>query len=178
MQKKCIKKKKTKAAGQKECISKSKKHAKGSNSKKANKTKKKPNKRTCTTKFHTPPFLCDVFSMFVHFMCDLFAFVVRFWCIFLNGLFVFSQGNAQKMQKKIAKQHKYKAKTMQTKTRTFLIAFVLLFDCIFCAFVLHFLCLFCAFCLHVLCGVCICLVDKCVFLAFFLHFFAFQGILW
>ena len=71
---------------------------------KANKTHKKC---TCTTKFHTPPFLCDVFSMFVRFMCDSFLQVLRFLRVF----FAFSQGNAQKMQTK----RKYKAKNCKGK---------------------------------------------------------------
>ena len=67
-----------------------------------------------------------------------------------------------------------KQKNAKAKTRTFLIAFVLLFDCIF----LHVLCIFVAFVVPFLCMFfivgaffCICLVDKCVLFRIFWRFF-------
>ena len=114
--------------------------------------------------------------MFLH----LFAFVY--------DVFAFSQGNAQKMQKHRKKNANTKQQNAKAKARTFLIAFVLLFNCMF--FVLFPIFVpFCAFVLHFLCGFCIFLVDKCgvfaicllfciprhplvtCFLAFSVHFF-------
>ena len=177
MQKKCIKKK---AAGQKECISKNK-NAKGSQKKCKKKSRtavqkksKKCKKNAHTTKFYTPPFLCDFWWHFWHFLRFL-GMRLHFLCFFVRvflRFFAFSQGNAQKMKKKTLKKRKYKAKNAKAKTRTFFIAFVLLFGCIFCIFCalfLLFVCLFCAF-LHFCAVFCIGLVDKCVFFAF-LRFF-------
>ena len=107
------------------------------------------------------PFLCDSFSMFVRFMCDfcIVSFFVRFFAIL-----AFSQGNAQKMpQKKSQKKRKYIAKNAKAKTRTLLIAFVLLFDCMCCDFLCMFVALFVPFCAFVL--LCLCM---------FLHLFSGQ----
>ena len=122
MQKKCIKKAKKRQLVKKSAYQKAKKLQKETKKKqkktqtavqtKANKTHKKC---TCTTKFHTPPFLCDFFRCLLHFMCDFlhfFAFFVRFLCVFLR-FFAFSQGNAQKMQKKSKTKTQIQSKKMQ-----------------------------------------------------------------
>ena len=175
MQKKCIKKRQLvkksayqKAKKMQKEARKTAKKEQNSSSKKNAKTMQK--KCTCTTKFHTPLFLCEFFfffSMFVRFMCDWVAFVCIF-CAFVVLFFamffcVFSRkrtNNAKNIAKKTQIQSKNNAKA---KTRTFLIAFVLLFDCI-C------FCIVCAFLLHLLCFFCICfaLVLR------FLHLFSGQ----
>ena len=140
-----------------------KKHAKQQFKKRRTKANKPHKKCTCTTKFHTPPFLCDFFrclrvlcAMFLHGVF-LFAFFVRCFClcfVVFFVFFVFSQGNTQK----IRKSRKQKANTKQTnakaKTRTFLIAFVLLVDCMCLACFVHFCCMFCAFLVHFCCICC------------------------
>ena len=116
---------------QKEARKKSKKKQ-NSSSKKA-KNMQKP--CTCTTKFHTPPFLCDFFACFFAFLCVFFSF---FCAVFLRSFFCVFSRKRTKNAKKSQIQSKKNAKA---KTRTCLIAFALLFDCIF----LHCLCIFVAF---------------------------------
>ena len=101
---------------------------------------------------HTTFFLRCVFRCLCVLCAMFFAFFVRFLCVFAY-FFAFSQGPAQKMPKKNAKKNNAntKQKNAKAKTRTFLIAFVLLFDCIFVAFFVHVCCLFGACFLHFWC---------------------------
>ena len=185
MQKKCIKKK---AAGQKECISKNK-NAKGSQ-KKCQKKKaeqqfkkkaKNAKKNAHTTKFHTPPFLCDFWWHFWHFLRFL-GMRLHFLCFFVRvflRFFAFSQGNAQKM-KKNAKKTQIQSKKCKGKDPNvfYRIRFAfwlhfLHFLCIVFAFCVPFLCIF-AF----LCGFLHWFSGQMRFFRIFYVFFAFQGILW
>ena len=172
------KKSKKKAAAQKECISKSKKMQKEARKKKKKQNSSSKKQKQCK-QMHMQNQISHT-TFFVRFCCIVFAFLVRFFCIlfalFLLCIcfffrFVFCVFSRKRTKNPI---FKYKAnKNAKAKTRTFLTAFVLLFDCIFfcifCAFFVHFFYIFCAF-------FCIGLVDKCVFIAIVLRSFAFQGI--
>ena len=76
--------------------------------------------------------------VFCIFCAILFAFFLNFLCVLFCDCFLCFQGNAQQMQKKSQKKTQIQSnKNAKAKTRTFLIACVLLFDCmffIFCAF--------------------------------------------
>ena len=154
------KKNKKKAAGQKECISKSKKHAKGSQKKKKTeqqfKKKQKKRKKMQKNAHAQPNFTHHLFCAILFDVCAIclhvFAFFVRFFFAsflrFLNFLRFLKETHKQ-CKKKRKKPQIQSESNAKAKTRTFLIAFVLLFDCMFFAFVVHFCCT--------------CLVDKCVF---------------
>ena len=90
--------------------------------------------------------LCVLCAIFWHgFAC--FAFFGAIFCV--------SQGNAQKNAKKIANKMQIQSKTnAKAKTRTLLIAVVLLFDSICFAFVAHVCRICCAFLVHFCCIAC------------------------
>ena len=113
--------------------------------------------------------LCVIFSIYLHLLCVFWPFFLRF---------------VHFLKETHKKNRKYKANNAKAKTRTCLIAFVLLFDFliaffgIVCACLLHCLCLVCAFFCIFCAFFCICLVDKCVIVFRIFCFLAFQGILW
>ena len=148
------KKSKKKAAGQKECISKSKKNAKGSqkkSKKKAEQQFKKSKKKAKKKHMHNQISHTTLFcAIFLHFLCDFFAFFCIFCAFCLRFFCVFSR----KRTKNAKKSQIQSKKNAKAKTRTFLIAFVLLFDCIFFAFFVRFFCIFCAFFVHFFCIFC------------------------
>ena len=69
---------------------------------------------------------------------------------------VFSRKRTKNAQENRKNDANTKQKNAKAKTRTFLIAFVLLFDCICFACVVHFCCICCALFVHFCCIFCVC----------------------
>ena len=176
MQKQCTKKTYNKRSWSKRVHIKKQKMQKGAKKNKQNakqqfkNAKQKRTKRTENA--HAQPnfthhLFCamffDVCPSYVRFFGMCFAFLCFLFC----GFSVFSR-KRKKNAKKDRKQTQIQSKTnAKVKTRTLLIAFVLLFDCICFACFVHVCCICCAFLLHCLCRFCICLVDKFEFLVTF-----------